>query len=125
MPVVLGGLSFGSMVGMTVGVSDPRVTALVALGTPIHVYDYSYLEKTEKPVLVVQGEEDEFGSSAEVRDVLGGLGDHITVVGIPGSGHLFEGHFQELQAIIRDFFVRGPGAAVLGGVGEGPLEAIS
>ena len=113
MPMVVGGLSFGSMVGLGVGIQDPRVDALVALGTPIHVYDYSYLAGTEKPVLVIQGEHDEFGSAAEVEDVLRPLGDHITVKGIPGSGHLFEGHFSEMQAAIAEFFLEGYGRKVL------------
>jgi len=117
-PVVVGGLSFGSMVGMAVGVKDSRVRALVGMGTPIHVYDYSYLADTEKPVLIIQGEEDEFGSAGEVREVLGALGDHISGKGIPASGHLFEDHFEEVQAVIREFFLEGPGAPVITGSGE-------
>jgi len=117
-PVVLGGLSFGSMVGMAVGVADPRVAALVGMGTPIHIYDYSYLSDAEKPVLIIQGERDEFGSAGEVRQVMEALGDHVTVEGIPGSGHLFEGHFQEVQTAIRKFFSEGPGARALAGALE-------
>jgi len=98
-----------------VGSRDPRVTALVALGTPIHIYDYSFLAETEKPVLVIQGESDEFGTPEEVREALSSLGDHITVEEIPGSGHLFEGHFDEMQEIIRDYFEKGPGSTALGG----------
>ncbi|MGW8265668.1 MAG: alpha/beta hydrolase [Longimicrobiales bacterium] len=122
MPVVLGGLSFGSMVGMGVGSRDSRVTALVALGTPIHVYDYSFLSETEKPVLVIQGERDQFGTPEEVREALCPLGDHITVAGVPGSGHLFESHFDEMQEIIRDYFERGPGSKALAGLPAGPVE---
>ena len=113
MPVVMGGISFGSMVGMGVGARDPRVAALVALGTPIRTYDYSYLSETEKPVLVIQGGSDEFGTPEEVRDALCPLGDHITVEGIPGSGHLFEGNFDEMKRIIREYFESGPGSAAL------------
>lgn len=112
-PIVLGGLSFGSMVGLSVGVEDERVTALLALGTPVRTYDYGYLAETEKPVLVIQGEHDEFGSPEEVREAMSGLGGHITVETIPGSGHLFQGHFDALQKTIRDYFTNGPGAEVL------------
>ena len=117
-PLVVGGLSFGSMVGLKVGVDDPRVVALVALGTPIHVYDYSYLAGTEKPVLVVQGEHDEYGSSREVEEVLGALGSHVTVRSVPGAGHLFEGHLEELQE---------PSQGVLHrwGRGKGPGERLT
>lgn len=118
MPVVLGGLSFGSMIGMSVGVGDPRVVALVGMGTPIHVYDYSYLSDATKPVLIIQGEQDEFGSADEVRRVMGALGDHVTVQGIPGSGHLFEDHYREVQTAIYKFFSEGPGARALAGALE-------
>lgn len=112
-PVILGGLSFGSMVGLSVGVEDERVTALLALGTPVRMYDYSYLADTGKPVLVVQGEYDEFGSPQEVRDAMEGLGNHITVREIPGSGHLFQGHFDALKQVVKEYFTQGPGAGVL------------
>lgn len=112
-PMVVGGISFGSMVGLTVGVEDPRVRALVGLGTPLTAYDYSFLEETDKPVLVVQGENDEFGSGEEVRETMGAMGDHVTVRVIPDSDHLFQDHQEELQEAIRDFFTRGPGSGVL------------
>ena len=114
-PLVVGGLSFGSMVGLKVGVSDPRVVAMVAMGTPIHVYDYSYLSETDKPALILQGEHDEFGSSREVREILGMLGEHVTILSLPGAGHLFEGHLDLLQNHIRDYFTHGDGARALAG----------
>lgn len=112
-PVVLGGLSFGSMVALSVGVDDPRVGALVALGTPVRMYDYGYLAETRKPVLVIQGENDEFGSPREVREAMEGLGEHITVREVPGSGHLFQGHFEALQRTVIEYFTEGPGAEIL------------
>ena len=114
-PIVVGGLSFGSMVGLSVGANDPRVVALVAMGTPIHVYDYSYLAGARKPVLVIQGEHDEFGSAQEVSEILGKLGDHLTIRSVPGAGHLFDGHFEELQELIREYFTQGAGAWALKG----------
>ena len=117
LPLVVGGLSFGSLVGMSVGVDDARVGALVALGTPINVYDYSFLADAGKPVLVVQGEEDEYGSAEEVAEVMEALGDHILVRGIPGSGHLFEGRYVELRRVIAEFFSSGPGAEALRNAG--------
>ena len=112
-PLVVGGLSFGSMVGVGVGVDDPRVKALVAVGAPIRHYDYSYLARASKPVLVVQGEHDEFGSGAMVRKIFGKLGDHVQVEIVKGAGHLFEDHMEELQDAIRSYFTQGPGSGVL------------
>jgi len=112
-PLVVGGLSFGSMVGMSGSFEDARVVALVGMGLPIRVYDYSYLVRTDKPVLIIQGEHDEYGSFREVEEVMGKLGDHLTIVSVPGAGHLFEGHFEALQERIREFFSTGPGGRVI------------
>jgi alpha/beta superfamily hydrolase len=113
LPMIVGGFSFGSMVGMSVGVEDHRAVGLVGMGVPIEVYDYSFLGGSGKPTLVVQGDEDHFGSGAMVQGTLESLGEHITVVRIPGAGHLFEDHVPQLQAAVREFFSSGPGATLL------------
>jgi uncharacterized protein len=111
--VVLGGASFGSMVALGVGVDEPDVVALLALGLPVSDYDYSYLARTHKPVLAIQGELDQFASPREVERALGGLGDHITVRAVRGARHLFQEHIGELQEIITGFFAQGPGRRAL------------
>jgi alpha/beta superfamily hydrolase len=114
-PIVVGGMSFGSMVGLKAGLEDARVVAMVAVGVPIHVYDYSYLAETDKPILVVQGELDEYGSGEEAAEVMGTLGDHVAIQRIPGAGHLLEDHLKELQEVIKDFFCNGPGSLAMDG----------
>jgi uncharacterized protein len=112
-PVVLGGASFGSLVALGVGVDEGDVVALVALGLPVHIYDYSFLGRTRKPVLAIQGELDQFGSPREVEEALGGLGDHVTVRAVRGAGHLFQEHSGELQDILTGYFTEGPGKVAL------------
>jgi alpha/beta superfamily hydrolase len=116
LPIVTGGFSFGSMVGLAVGVSDPRVVALLGLGLPVDLserYDFEYLRDAGKPVLVVQGENDEFGSGDRLASVLGALGGHITIVRIPDTDHFFAGKLDELRDAIRGYYESGPGARVL------------
>ena len=117
LPVVCGGFSFGSMVGLRVGLMDDRVVGLLGLGLPINNlnYDFGFLGETTKPVLVVQGEDDEFGSGEELAAVLDGLGPHITLVRIPGSDHYFAGRLDELRAAVRGYFQDGPGERLLVG----------
>lgn len=116
LPIVVGGFSFGSMVGLGVGVDDDRVCALLGLGLPLALderYDYGFLASTEKPVLVVQGENDEFGSGALVAERLAPMGAHVTLVRIPGSDHYFTGRLEELRAAVRGYYESGPGARLL------------
>ncbi len=115
LPLVVGGFSFGSMVGLGVGTEDPRVVALLGLGLPLGraEYDYSYLARADKPVLVIQGEDDHFGSGAAAAEVLRPMGPHITLVRISGADHFFVGRLGELRETVAGYFHTGPGARVL------------
>lgn len=115
LPLVVGGFSFGSMVGLGVGAEDRRVVALLGLGLPVGKaeYDYSYLARAEKPVLVIQGENDEFGSGRAAAEALRPLGAHITLVRISGADHYFVERLDELRETVAGYFGSGPGARVL------------
>ena len=135
LPLVVGGFSFGSMVGLSVGVDDDRVEALLGMGLPVEMgpYDFSFLGGTDKPTLVVQGEQDEFGSGAAVAELIQPLGPHITLVRVPGAfeipqaleitllrvpetDHFFEGKLQDLRSVVRGYFGSGPGARLMAGI---------
>ena len=115
LPLVVGGFSFGSMVGLGVGAADPRVVALLGLGLPVEKaeYDCSFLARADKPVLVIQGENDEFGSGAAAAAVLGPMGPHITLVRISGADHYFVDRLDELRDTVGGYYQSGPGARVL------------
>src|SRR5918912_1102444 len=74
LPVFLAGFSFGARVGLEVGTRDPRVGYLVGVGTPVSIkerdYDFSFIAECRKPLLLVHGERDEFGSVADLRDLV-------------------------------------------------------
>ncbi len=116
LPLVMGGFSFGSMVGLSVGAEDDRVAALLGLGLPVDLderYDFEYLARAEKPVLVVQGENDEFGPGERVAVALAPLGSHVTLVRVPETDHYFEGRLDDLRGAVRGYYESGPGARVL------------
>lgn len=115
LPLVVGGFSFGSIVGLTVGIEDDRVGALVGLGVPLELSDASFLADAGKPVLVVQGENDEFGPAERVQREMSGWGDHITVVPVVGADHFFHERFDDLREAVRAYFRDGPGAEALAG----------
>ena len=115
LPLFAGGFSFGSVVGLSVGADDERVVALLGLGLPVDMdlYDYSFLAETDKPILVVQGENDEFGPGDRVSKLLAALGTHITLVRIPGADHYFTDRLDELRATVRGYYESGPGSQFL------------
>lgn len=113
LPLVVAGFSFGSMVGLRVAAGDRRAGAMVGLGLPVTMYDFGFLEGLDRPLLVIQGEEDQFGPAGKARAILEPLSPWIRVESIGGSGHFFEGHFEELKDRIREFLLRGAGAEAL------------
>lgn len=110
-PILLGGFSFGARISLDVGIADGRASALFGLGLPLTMYDFSFLNGLEKPLLLVQGELDEFGGSDSLADIARHLAGPITVQGIQGADHFFNDRFEELQAVMREYFSEGPGAA--------------
>lgn len=119
LPLVAGGFSFGSMVALTVGAGEERVVALLGLGLPVEMddrYDYAYLANAGKPILVVQGENDEFGAGSVIASTLGPLGAHITLVRVPETDHYFDGRLEDLRGAVRGYFETGPGARFLAAV---------
>jgi alpha/beta superfamily hydrolase len=116
LPLLTGGFSFGSMVGLAVGSEDDRIVGLFGIGLPVDLgdrYDYDYLADVDKPILVVQGENDEFGSGAQVASELARLGSHISLVRVPDTDHYFVGYHDELCAAVRGYYDSGPGSRLL------------
>lgn len=104
-PVTLCGFSFGSRVGMEVGMGDDRVVRLISIGTPVRKYDFSFLSSCSKPILFVHGDRDEFGSPDELRQVTDKMPAETEkqLVVVSGADHFFNGHLDELKKAISDW----------------------
>ena len=104
--ITLCGFSFGSRVGLEVGLSDERVKDLISVGTPVGKYDFSFLAACGKPILFVHGDQDEFGAVSELQQLVDQIKEHNAAVElhvIRGSGHFFEGHLDALKQTITDW----------------------
>jgi len=106
--ILLCGFSFGARVGLDVGLNDPRVAYLIGIGTPLDKYDFSFLAACRKPLLLVHGEHDEFGDVEDLRKLVADLEKSVPVklVVIPGAGHFFEDHLDDLKRAITDWASR-------------------
>jgi len=100
--ITLCGFSFGARVGLEVGIQDPRVEYLIGIGTPLQMYDFNFLAACRKPLLLVHGENDEYGDVERLRKLAGELGKNTNVrlVVVSGAGHFFDGGLDELKRAI-------------------------
>jgi alpha/beta superfamily hydrolase len=108
-PITLCGFSFGSRVGLEVGLADDRVRRLISIGTPVDKYDFSFLETCPKPILFVHGDGDEFGSVPRLQQLVKRVEEHNSSVElhiIKGADHFFAGHLDELKQVIADWVKR-------------------
>ena len=105
-PITLCGFSFGARVGLEVGILDERVRNMISIGTPVDKYDFSFLEACDKPILFVQGDQDEFGSIARLQELADAIQQHNQSVAlrvIKDADHFFEGHLDELKQAITEW----------------------
>lgn len=102
-PLMLAGFSFGTWVGLPEGELESRVIALVAIGMPLGVRDFPYPRgEGLKPLLIVQGREDEFAAPAGIDQWAAQRPGPTEIVWID-SGHFFHGKLRELEAAIEAF----------------------
>ncbi|HEX8560477.1 MAG TPA: alpha/beta family hydrolase [Pyrinomonadaceae bacterium] len=106
LPVFLAGFSFGARVGLEVGTRDGRVGYLVGVGTPVSVpereYDFSFVSECRKPLLLVHGDRDEFGSVPDLRALAARLPAEARprVEIIRGAGHFFDQQLEDLRRAV-------------------------
>lgn len=104
--ITLCGFSFGARVGLEVGIEDQRVQRLISIGTPVDKYDFSFLEHCRKPILFVQGDRDEFGDVARLRDLAAKIKAPVELQIIKGAGHFFDDQLDQLKAAITEWALR-------------------
>ncbi len=108
-PITLCGFSFGALVGLEVGIADEQVKNLISIGTPVDKYDFGFLDACRKPILLVHGDRDEFGSLPRVLDLVNRIQQHnpdVELRVVKDSGHFFESHLDELKLAITGWIKR-------------------
>lgn len=103
--ITLAGFSFGSRVGLEVGIKGTRVGNLISIGTPVDKYDFAFLETCRKPILFVHGERDEFGQVDHLRSLVARLPReaHARLEIISNADHFFEGRLDEMKRVITEW----------------------
>jgi len=111
LPLIGAGFSFGAAVGLRAACADPRVRAVIGIGTPVapvatdteeaRVYSYDFLRDYRKPKLFVSGARDQFGPQAGLEAFIASMPEPKKLVIIAGADHFFEGRLRELRETIE------------------------
>jgi len=103
LPVILAGFSFGASVALRVAAIDDRVQAMIGLGVPARMLDGEYLQGSHKPKLIIQGTKDEQAPYVLTAEWFEQVAAPKSLVAVQGADHFFQGHLDEVQAIIATF----------------------
>jgi hypothetical protein len=108
LPMVFAGFSFGAAIGLKAASPDPRVEALIAVGTPLGTdgqpeFDYEFLRGCTKPKLFVSGGHDQYASPAGLEALVTSLSPPKQLTLIEEADHFFEGELEALQRVIEDW----------------------
>ena len=105
------GFSFGAAVTLKTACSDARVRALVLAGLPVSKfgeYELSQGALCEKPKLLMQGANDQFGSVADLERFYESLSGEKQMKVIADADHFFEGQLHQLYDAVREFIAVQP-----------------
>jgi uncharacterized protein len=101
------GFSFGAWVGLRAGCGDARVAELAGIGLPVNDLDCSYLRECAKPMLFLQGAEDEYGAPGRLRSLLATLPPDAAaatrLVVIPGADHFFTDRVDRMTGALAEW----------------------
>jgi hypothetical protein len=104
-PILLAGFSFGSWVGLRVGSEDARVTEQIGLRLPVNSCDLTYRRACAKPKLLIQGDNDQFGSRTNVEALFATLPEPKRLVIVERAGHFFTGKLNDAVSAIDAWLV--------------------
>jgi uncharacterized protein len=94
---------------LRVGSEESRVTELVGVGPPVGNSNFSYLAKTDKPRIFILGEKDQYGSPAQLEELLAtfpAATQRVTQsVIVPGADHFFVGQLNEVDSALTSWLV--------------------
>jgi alpha/beta superfamily hydrolase len=96
------GYSFGSRCAVTYALSDASVAGVVVIGLPVRLWPFDDLASLGRPLAVVQGTADEFGSIGDVEAAVRGLSPPGKLYPVAGATHLFPGRAPEAGRLVAD-----------------------
>ncbi|MBI1816316.1 MAG: alpha/beta fold hydrolase [Deltaproteobacteria bacterium] len=100
--VTLIGYSFGAIVALLAGHDHSGVSRLIAIATPVPMFDLDFLTACSRRKLFILGDRDQYCPLTAMHDRFATLPEPKTFMPIAGADHFFAGH----EAAVADTVVR-------------------
>lgn len=103
----IAGFSFGAWIGMQLLMRRPEIAGFVSVSPPANMNDFSFLAPCPSSGLVVHGGADEVVPEPSVSKLVAKLQHQRDIVidyrVVPGAGHFFQDHMEELDTQVADY----------------------
>ncbi|HTY53690.1 MAG TPA: alpha/beta fold hydrolase [Candidatus Binataceae bacterium] len=104
--MVMAGYSFGATVGLRAGLESTNVGTIIAVAPAIALVDLSFLVGTDKRIILIAGDGDQYCPAAQLRALHKKLTGPSAIKVIKGADHFFWGHEGELTNAVREALSR-------------------
>jgi len=103
----IAGHSFGAWIGMQLLMRRPEIRGFISVSPPMNMYDFGFLAPCPTSGLLAYGSADRICPPDEIERVSEKIriqkGTMLTHKIIPGAGHLFEDHAEELETEVEAY----------------------
>lgn len=99
--LLAGGFSFGAWIALQAAARRSDINQVVAAGTPVESFNFSFLQQVRAPVAFIQGELDSFGLPPALEQVRLLLPATSTLAIVKHADHFFTGRLALFQQLIR------------------------
>jgi alpha/beta superfamily hydrolase len=104
------GHSFGAWVGMQLLMRRPEVAGFISVAPPTNMYDFNFLAPCPASGLILHGDDDKIVPYDDMERMMSKVrvqkGIEIEREQVPGAGHMFSNHLEELEKRIETYLDR-------------------
>jgi len=106
----VGGVSFGSWIGMQLLMRRPEIVGFVSVSASANLFDFTFLAPCPSSGVVIHGEHDKICPPEETRIMVERTrtqkGRKVEFQVVPDADHFFESHMDELLAAADAYLLR-------------------
>jgi len=102
LPLVGAGFSFGSRIALRLGVDEPGVGRVIAVGFPTNYPNREYVSKVRVPKYFIQSTNDEFGPQPDMTAFYEALPEPKQLAWVAAADHFFRENLDGFEDVVQE-----------------------